>query len=364
MARIVIIDPIGCHSGMKYYYNSFKGLFIKDTDVTFEILSNYNEEGLSPFFSDFFVGNTIIRVIKVLWIGIKLLFKTLFDRMPTYIYLSYGTVIDAFFLTCTIFAKNRIIDCHEVILQGSESNRFYNWLFKHIYKHCHKVIIHSEHGKDMLQKVHYTGDCFQVPHFRYIESNSYNGDNIDQDVFNCINDTSVNLLFFGNITYNKGVDLLIEAANRLSTEIKKQIRVIIAGRAVDDTIYRYTHITEGSDMYKVIIRHLNDDEMKYLYVKSDFVALPYRITYQSGVLEMAFNFRKPIIASPIPYFNATIDKYPSFGIIADFSDSSFQNTIEYLLTCKPSSFFRDNDLFNYYHQDSMAHFHDWLMSYL
>ena len=54
----------------------------------------------------------------------------------------------------------------------------------------------------------------------------------------------------------------------------------------------------------------------YLYEHTDYVALPYRKTSQSGILEMAFYFRKPILASDVPYFRRMLTEFPSFGILS------------------------------------------------
>lgn len=363
MKCVIIVDPIGIHSGMRYYYNSFKKLFENDTDVCFEIASNYNEGEKTPFLPNFYEGSSILKILKLLWAGIKLFFYSLAHRTPVYVYLSYGTIIDAFLLFSLSFSRNLVVDCHEVIQQGSEDNLFLNKVFRLVYKRFHKVIIHSEHGVNMLNKIQFKGDYYQVPHFRYVEDDSYNKLNVGIDVTNSIDRDFVNLLFFGNITYNKGVDLLIESIMKSPESLKRCLRVIIAGRAIDDTIHKYDDILTNSSVFKVVIRHLNDDEMKFLYVNSDYVVLPYRITYQSGVLEMAFNYRKPIITSPIPYFQSTIDKYPSFGLIADFNDQTIINTYHKICNNK-NVFFCESDLDNYYHQDVMYRFHDWLYKHI
>ena len=77
---------------------------------------------------------------------------------------------------------------------------------------------------------------------------------------------------------------------------------------------------------KVIDRHINDDELVYLYVHTDFILLPYKKSSQSGIFAMAAYFHKPMILSEIPYFKKMIEEYPSFGVVAGLSD--FQPIIQ------------------------------------
>ena len=83
--------------------------------------------------------------------------------------------------------------------------------------------------------------------------------------------------------------------------------------------------------FQVFLKHINDDELVFLYKNTDYVVLPYRKTSQSGILEMAFYFKKPIIASNIPYFNMMLSKFKSFGMLTDLDIPSFTNTFSKII---------------------------------
>ena len=53
----------------------------------------------------------------------------------------------------------------------------------------------------------------------------------------------------------------------------------------------------------------------------DYVFLPYRHISQSGVLEMAVYFRKPVITSGLSYFRETLGMFPSFGFAAEGTET-------------------------------------------
>ena len=84
----------------------------------------------------------------------------------------------------------------------------------------------------------------------------------------------MNILFFGNITYDKGIDILISAVNDLEPELRCKANVIIAGKDCDGTVYRVQPSDKAA--FKIVLRHIEDDELVYLYEHTDYVALPYR----------------------------------------------------------------------------------------
>jgi glycosyltransferase involved in cell wall biosynthesis len=322
MIKINIVDPIGIHSGMKYYLDSFKNVLERIGGVDVSILSNYSDSNRKPFFYNFYEGNTIGKFYKLAKGILNLWTFSLTHRDDVFIILSYGTQIDALLIHAT-WAKIRIIDVHEVIVQGSESNIFFKRLFSRIFSKQKAVIYHSERAKTMLLELGFMGESFFVPHFEYNTDSDYDVKNINKNVYECIKKGKINLLFFGNITYSKGIDIFIQSINTLKNEIKDKINVIIAGKTLDDT---FSNCDISSDVFSIAIQHLNDDEMKYLYSQTDYVILPYRQTSQSGVLEMAIHYNKPVVASNIPYFSMMLNKYPSFGLLTELDSASLNET--------------------------------------
>lgn len=121
-------------------------------------------------------------------------------------------------------------------------------------------------------------------------------------------------MFFGNLNESKGVDILLQAFNLLSDENANKFNLIIAGKDFDGAIDRVK--IKDNRSVRIFKRHISDDELRFFYNQVDFLCLPYRKTSQSGILEMAFYFKKPIIASDIPYFQQTLTTFPSFGILS------------------------------------------------
>lgn len=100
------------------------------------------------------------------------------------------------------------------------------------------------------------------------------------------------LLFFGNIQVYKGVDLLVKAYTN-SSEYGKS-KLVIAGQGDVSYIHDKNIIC--------INRFINDEELKDLFIKAKYVIYPYRTATLSGVLSLAYYFKKVVLLSDIPFF--------------------------------------------------------------
>ncbi len=107
------------------------------------------------------------------------------------------------------------------------------------------------------------------------------------------------ILFFGFIRDYKGLDVLLSALSLIKD--KEDIRLIVAGE-----------FYSNKDKYLSLIRKLNlkervylftdfipTSEVKYYFSAADSVILPYRDATQSGIVQIAINFGKPVIATNV-----------------------------------------------------------------
>lgn len=105
-------------------------------------------------------------------------------------------------------------------------------------------------------------------------------------------------LFFGQIKKPKGLDVLLEAL-----PAQENVCLMIAGKPWRDDFSNYEKIIEDRGIQSnlhLTIRYIKDEEKDLYYSATDFVVLPYREIYQSGVLLMAMSYGKAVIASDIP----------------------------------------------------------------
>ena len=106
-------------------------------------------------------------------------------------------------------------------------------------------------------------------------------------------------LFFGQIKKVKGLDLLLNAF----PNDNKNLNLIIAGKPWKDEFQEYNSIIEKRNLNNktnLFIKYITEEERDYLYNAADFIILPYREIFQSGVLLMAMSYGLPILASDLP----------------------------------------------------------------
>lgn len=109
------------------------------------------------------------------------------------------------------------------------------------------------------------------------------------------------ILFFGHIKEVKGLDILLRALP-LVRSAHPTARLLIAGKPWRVDLERYERLIDSLDVRgacDVRARHIDNDEADCLYAAADVVALPYRRTYQSGVLLNAMARGTPAVASDL-----------------------------------------------------------------
>ena len=113
------------------------------------------------------------------------------------------------------------------------------------------------------------------------------------------------IIFYGINRRNKGADILIDAVRQLPDEIKKQVRVMIAGRTSEEYLQEL-QAKVGDSEVEFRPTFIPDNELYKMIESSDIIALPYREISQSGVLLLALYFRKPLLISNLPSFCETL----------------------------------------------------------
>lgn len=140
------------------------------------------------------------------------------------------------------------------------------------------------------------------------------------------------ILFFGNIDYYKGLDLLIDSLNYLNENLINEISVIIAGNSKTTdyaNLIRY-RVNQSPLKSRTImhIKYINDHDIESYFMAADCIVLPYRKIYQSGVVFMAYNFGLPIIATDVGNFRNDIIQSETGYIVKGIEPYDIAKSIE------------------------------------
>ena len=110
----------------------------------------------------------------------------------------------------------------------------------------------------------------------------------------------VTFLFFGLIREYKGLDILLEAINRIDKNLCQNYELLIVGESYVD-INKYKKILD-SDLHENISwynKYIPDEFINLYFSASNYVVLPYRSGSQSGIIPIAYYYNKPVIASNV-----------------------------------------------------------------
>ncbi len=107
------------------------------------------------------------------------------------------------------------------------------------------------------------------------------------------------ILFFGLIREYKGLDVLLEAMAEVKEKLK--VKLIVAGEFYENKD-KYLKLIEKYKLNKfvdIIDKYIEPANVKYYFSAADAVILPYKDATQSGIVQLAINFGKPIIGTNV-----------------------------------------------------------------
>jgi len=108
------------------------------------------------------------------------------------------------------------------------------------------------------------------------------------------------LLFFGYVRNYKGLDILIEAFAEIE-EKYPDYRLLIAGEFYDNP-QPYLQLIEKlgiAKKVKVINKFIPNEAVAAYFTLSEVVVLPYRSATQSGILNIAVGYEKPVVITNV-----------------------------------------------------------------
>lgn len=110
------------------------------------------------------------------------------------------------------------------------------------------------------------------------------------------------VLYFGFIKPYKGVVHLIDAAPLLRARYGRDgVRVLIVGDVYGETMpYRQRIAASGAaDVIELIDRFVADDQVEDYFLACDLVVLPYVSATQSGIVQIAYNYDRPVVTTDV-----------------------------------------------------------------
>ena len=104
------------------------------------------------------------------------------------------------------------------------------------------------------------------------------------------------LLFFGLIRPYKGLDTLIAALRRLNDT---EVYLTVAGESWGDKTELLNSVASLASNIELNLKYISDDEVPSYFKRADVVVLPYISATGSGVVALAYNYLKPVLATNV-----------------------------------------------------------------
>ena len=165
------------------------------------------------------------------------------------------------------------------------------------FRQADQIIAHNRYVKDIL---HYqlgvpVQSLHVIPHLQLGQGNR---------IVASTRDDNHTILFFGRIWPYKGLKYLIRAEPLISRQIPG-VKIVIAGEGENFEPYRQMMV--HPERFVILNRHIPEEETSRLFQEASVVVLPYIESSQSGVIPIAYTYKKPVIATTVGGLPEMID---------------------------------------------------------
>ncbi|ASC71571.1 Glycosyltransferase type 1 [Halomicronema hongdechloris C2206] len=222
---------------------------------------------------------------------------------------------------------------HEWADKHNRGNRdLSTWQYALLGQVFHSIIVHCKStGNEVVKSlgIQNQSKLIVIPHGNFID---FYENTVDQIIAREKLGVPLNhtvFLFFGAISYHKGIIETLDAFNVVS-EQKSEVSLLVAGKI------SHLEVNLEDNIHKRIINNKNihlfpgkvSDEDVQLYMNAcDCVVTPYRSFTTSGVALLAMSFGKAIIAPKRGFFSDSLSKEGAF-LYDPFSNNSLIESFE------------------------------------
>ena len=192
----------------------------------------------------------------------------------------------------------KVYVCHNVF--PHERFPLDKFLTKLVLKSGDGFVVHSKSdGEDLLeikpnakfiQNPIPTYDTFKVRDLSKEEAREELGIEIDTKL----------ILFFGFVREYKGLKHLLKAFPVIKSELNN-VKLLIVGSFGEDKEDYVNLVNEINlpENIQIVDEYIPDNEVEKYFVASDIVAIPYESATQSGIVQLAYEFEKPVVVTEV-----------------------------------------------------------------
>jgi glycosyltransferase involved in cell wall biosynthesis len=271
-------------------------------------------------------------------VGLFGLVLRVFERKPDIVHFQWTVVpcVDAFAIQVIRWLRPVVLTVHDPVpFNGERRSWLQTWGFDRTIRLADRVIVHTQAGRRTLVERGVSsakiaviphgplGLGIPLPQRRVRETGEA--------------DRKWTFVLFGEMKAYKGADLLVEALGLLPDAVRRDARVILAGRPQMDLAPLEQRIAALglSDVVEIRPRRLAEEEMAELFAQTDCFVFPYRQIDASGVYFLVKSLGKWMIATRVGAFAE--DVRDSQGTLVPAEDiAALAAALEFTVRTKPT----------------------------
>jgi len=157
------------------------------------------------------------------------------------------------------------------------------------------------------------------------------------------NENDLVILFFGYVRKYKGLNVLIDAMPQILRN-HENTKLLIVGEFYDSP-GRYIEQIKNLNLenyVKIVQRFVPNEEVEKYYSAADIVVLPYLSATQSGVLNIAYGFQKPVIVTDVGGLAEDVIEGKTGYIVAPDSPRAITEAVEKFDNAKDKTDYKKN----------------------
>ncbi|MBO5468858.1 MAG: glycosyltransferase [Lachnospiraceae bacterium] len=201
-------------------------------------------------------------------------------------------------LTMHLKKYKKIFMCHNVF--PHERFPMDRFLTKQTLKQGDAYIVQSQTDYDDLMSIRNDAICIKTVHPTYNAFKLHDMSKAEGRSLLNIEATTPVLLFFGFVREYKGLKHLLRSMPLICKALPN-VKLLVVGDFGSDknqymSIIEKEQIASSIDIYD---GYIPDAEVERYFAASDLVVLPYESATQSGIVQIAYGFEKPVIATNV-----------------------------------------------------------------
>lgn len=300
--KIILVSLYG-RSAMIHYSSQLANALCRKNDV-YAIIPTYSNTGFFDKRVKLIRINAPPSVLKTFFLSLNLFnFLRIKEKIreinPDIVHILDNHPWNLVFLHD--FKKHKlIITQHDVSAHPGEYLRGKITIYVNdtLNRNAKKIIVHGEKlKKDLASKGTKNDKIAVMPFGDFSFFLKWKKDNIKEEKHT--------ILFFGRILHYKGLDILLKALKDVKKEVN-DVKLVIAGEG-DIAPYQKLIDDDICKNIEIYNEYIPEKDVPKFFQKSSIIAMPYREASQSGIIPIAYAFKKAVICTDVGSLSEVVD---------------------------------------------------------